>query len=139
VLRLRLLPSGDDGDWNGKKLRERTGNGAETQLYSCAWWFGNGLGLQVERPNDRIPIEICKVCGGNADETSCHTSIQTSNALLFHDPGYGVPCSVVVLVVSGIGRVVRLRNSGFRGFLDLHLESGFDTVYSESGNLVTLV
>lgn len=99
MFRLRLLSCGDDGDWDGEKLCKGSGNGTQAQFDGCAWWFGNRLSSEVQRPNNRVPVEVCKVCGCDADKTPCHAGIETTDTLLFHNTGYCVQCAVVVLVV----------------------------------------
>ena len=98
LLALRLLPGCDDGDGNCEELGERTSDGTERQLDDGGRVRLLGV-LEVERPDNRIPVEVGKVGRGDTKQGAAHAVVQTSEAFRGGDLGQGVPRGLVVRVV----------------------------------------
>jgi hypothetical protein len=72
----------DDRDRDCENLGNCSGDGTERELNCCAGRFGNLLRGGVEGSDDRVPVEICEVCGGDTEEGAVDAGIQPRDALV---------------------------------------------------------
>lgn len=127
LLLLCLLSGGDDGNRDGEELGEGTGRGAEGQLNGSRWMVAGGLVSKVQPTNDRVPVEVGKVCRGHAHQSAPNAGIEASDALGRGDSGDGIPRGCVV-------RLVGLGLFGIARRLDLDLKLGLDAVFTRYGS-----
>lgn len=97
VLRLRLLPGRDDGDWNGEDLSQRTSRSTQAEFDHRPGGLWHAVRGHIHSSDGTVPVKVGKVGRRHTDKRASHPRVQAVDAFPLQDLEDGIQGRFIVV------------------------------------------